>query len=44
MNGWTTFWLVVFCCATLFFFGVAVIITVVGVRDLRDLLRRSTKI
>ena len=43
MNGLTLFWVVVYCCATLLFFAVAAIITVVGLRDLRDLLSRSVK-
>lgn len=43
MNQLTTLWIIVYCCAALLFFGVAVVITVVGFRDLRDLLSRSVR-
>jgi hypothetical protein len=36
-------WFVLFIIATLLFFGTAVVITVVGVQDLKDLLSGSTK-
>jgi hypothetical protein len=35
-------WFVIFIIAMLFFFGTAVVITVVGAKDLRDLLSGST--
>jgi hypothetical protein len=35
-------WYIIFLIAMLLFFGTAVVITVVGVRDLRDLLSGST--
>jgi hypothetical protein len=35
-------WFVIFIVAMLFFFGTAVVITVIGVRDLKDLLSGST--
>jgi hypothetical protein len=37
------FWLVVFACAAVLFFGTALVITVVGFRDLRDLLSNTAK-
>jgi hypothetical protein len=41
--GTTIFiWFVVFVIAMLLFFGTAVVITVIGVRDLKDLLSGST--
>jgi hypothetical protein len=36
-------WFIVFAIAALLFFGTAVVITVVGIQDLKDLLSRSTK-
>lgn len=36
-------WFVLFVFAALLFFGTAVVITVVGIQDLKDLLSRSTK-
>jgi hypothetical protein len=36
-------WFIVFGVAALLFFGTAVVITVVGIQDLKDLLSRSTK-
>ncbi len=41
MNTMTLVWLVLFGIATLLFFGAAVVITVVGANDLRQLLSRS---
>jgi hypothetical protein len=35
-------WFVIFVIAMVLFFGTAVVITVVGVRDLKDLLSGST--
>jgi hypothetical protein len=43
MTGGTLFWIIVYCCATLLFFCVALVIAVLGVRDLRDLLSSSGK-
>lgn len=41
--GTTVFiWFVIFVIAMLLFFGTAVVITVIGVRDLKDLLSGST--
>ncbi|MGA3244313.1 MAG: hypothetical protein ABSE41_06840 [Bacteroidota bacterium] len=36
-------WFIVFVISALLFFGTAVVITVIGVQDLKDLLSRSTK-
>jgi hypothetical protein len=36
-------WFIVFAIAALLFFGTAVVITVVGIQDLKDLLSRSAK-
>lgn len=41
MTDLSFIWIVVFALAALLFFGTAVVITVLGMRDLRDLLRRS---
>ncbi len=41
MEPWSVFWLVVYVIAALAFFVTAGVITVVGSRDLRDLLSRS---
>lgn len=43
MNTAGLFWIIVYCSATLLFFGCAAVITVVGARDLKELLSRSTK-
>jgi hypothetical protein len=43
MNLWTMFWLVIFACAAALFFGTALVISVVGFRDLRDLLSTTAK-
>jgi hypothetical protein len=34
-------WIILFAVSALLFFGAAVVITVIGIRDLRDLLQRS---
>ena len=34
-------WIIIFAVAAFLFFGTAVAITVVGVRDLKELLRKS---
>ena len=36
-------WIVIYGIASLLFFGAAVVITVVGSKDLKDLLSRSAK-
>ena len=41
MNTISIVWIVVFALAALLFFGTAVIITVIGTRDLKDLLRKT---
>lgn len=41
MNSISFIWLIVFAIAALCFFGTAAVITVIGMRDLRDLLRKS---
>ena len=43
MTNATMFWMLAFAVAAIFFFGVACAITVVGIRDLKDLLSRSVK-
>ena len=43
MNGISTFWIVVYLCSTVLFFATAAVITVVGVKDLKDLLKKSEK-
>lgn len=41
MTGISLIWIVVFALAAILFFGTAAVITVLGMRDLRDLLRNS---
>ena len=43
MTNATTLWMLTFAVAAALFFGVACAITVVGIRDLKDLLSRSVK-
>ncbi len=43
MTPWTLFWCIVFGVATTLFFVTAVVITVNGARDLRDLLSGSDR-
>ncbi len=43
MEGMTLVWFVVFIVAALLFFGTAVVITVIGIQDLKDLLSRSVR-
>lgn len=43
MTDATTLWIIVFAVAAALFFGTASAITVVGIRDLKDLLSRSVK-
>ncbi len=42
MTEGALFWLIVLAVSTLVFFGIAVVVSVRGVGDLRDLLSRST--
>jgi hypothetical protein len=41
MSTISTIWIIVFALATLLFFGTAVVITIVGTRDLKDLLKKT---
>jgi hypothetical protein len=41
VNTVSIFWIVVFALATLLFFGAAFVISFVGSRDLRDLLKNT---
>jgi hypothetical protein len=41
MNSTALIWLVIFVASSLLFFGTAIVITIVGARDLKDLLSRS---
>jgi hypothetical protein len=41
MSTMSIIWIAVFALATLLFFGAAVVITVVGTRDLKDLLKKT---
>lgn len=43
MDTTALIWFVVFVVAALLFFGTAVVITVIGVQDLKDLLSHSSK-
>ncbi len=43
MNGAALFWLILYGCAVTLFFGTAAVITVLGIRDLKDLLKHSTR-
>jgi hypothetical protein len=43
MDSSVLVWFIIFGVAALLFFGTAVVITVVGIQDLKDLLSRSTK-
>ncbi len=43
MSTPTLVWIVIYAVATLLFFSTAAVITVIGVKDLRDLLGRSDK-
>jgi hypothetical protein len=36
-------WFIIFAVAAFLFFGTAVVITVIGIQDLKDLLSRSAK-
>jgi hypothetical protein len=44
MNGIALFWIILFGCAALMFFGIAGVISVFGFRDLRALLSKSSGI
>ena len=41
MSTISIIWLIIFALATLLFFGTAIVITVIGTRDLKDLLRKT---
>ena len=41
MSGIVLFWIILYLCATLLFFGTAAVITVFGIRDLKDLLNKT---
>ncbi len=43
MTAVTTFWIVLYICSALLFFGTAAVIIVIGTRDLRDLLSKSDR-
>jgi hypothetical protein len=43
MDTWSIVWILVYVVAALAFFGAAAVITVVGSRDLKDLLSRSDR-
>lgn len=43
MTTGTLLWMLVYAMATSLFFGVACVITVIGMRDLKDLLSKSIK-
>ncbi len=43
MGAWTVLWMVAYVVAALAFFVTAAIITVIGTRDLRDLLSKSNR-
>ncbi len=43
MTTSTLVWIIIYVLATLLFFGTAAVITVVGVKDLRDLLSKSKR-
>ncbi|MFH0989980.1 MAG: hypothetical protein V1799_08195 [bacterium] len=43
MTPGTLVWIIVFLISVLLFFGAAGFITVQGIKDLRDLLKRSEK-
>ncbi len=41
MSTISIIWIVVFALATLLFFGTAAVITIIGTRDLKDLLKKK---
>ncbi len=43
MTDGALFWLVVLAVAALLFFGIALVVSIRGVGDLRDLLSRSSR-
>jgi hypothetical protein len=43
VNGWALFWLVVFGASAVLFFAIAVVVTIRGVGDLRDLLGKTAR-
>ncbi len=43
MTPWTLFWCIIYGIATMLFFVTAAVITVIGARDLKDLLSKSNR-
>lgn len=43
MTGGSIFWLLLFGMAALVFFGIALVVTIRGMSDVRDLLRSSER-
>ncbi len=43
MTPWTLFWCIIYGIATMLFFVTAAVITVIGARDLKDLLSSSRR-
>jgi len=43
MTDATWFWLLLYAVAAFLFFGTAVVITIIGLQDLRDLLSKSER-
>jgi hypothetical protein len=43
MTEGALFWLIVFAVSALIFFGIAVVVSIRGIGDLRDLLSQSTR-
>ena len=43
MDSWSAIWLIIFGLAALLFFATALVISIVGARDLRDLLSKSNR-
>jgi len=43
MDKWFTIWLIIFGVAALLFFGTALVISIVGARDLRELLSKGKR-
>ena len=43
MTEGALFWLIVFVVSALIFFGIAVVVSIRGIGDLRDLLSQSTR-
>jgi hypothetical protein len=43
MDKWSAIWLIILGVAALLFFGTALVISIVGTRDLRELLSKSKR-